>query len=57
MAFSDDEMVPGAAEAGTGGRGEQSRALDGAGEGLRATEDDGASGKKPKRGKQLGAGK
>ena len=57
MILSGTDVVLGAAETGTGARGEQSEALDEAGEGLGAAEGDKASGKKRKRGKQAAGGK
>ena len=54
---SGSDVVHGSAEMGTGARGEQSEALDEAGEGLRAAEGDKASGKKRTRSWQAGTGK
>ena len=54
VTFSGIDVVLGAAETDTGARGEQSEALDEAGEGLRAAEGDKASGQK-RRAKQSGA--
>ena len=55
--FSSIDVVLGAAETDTGARGEQSGALDEAGEGLGAAEGDKASGEKRKRGKRATWGK
>ena len=56
-AFSGTDVVLGATEMDTGARGEQSEALDEAGEGLRAAEGDKTSGEKRKRGKRAAWGK
>ena len=57
VASSGTDAVLGAAEMDTGARGEQSEALDEAGEGLGAAEGDKASGEKRKRGKRATWGK
>ena len=57
LTFGGDEAVLGAAEADTGGRGEQSGAVNEADKGPGAAGGDKASGKKRKRGKQATWGK
>ena len=57
VTFSGTDVVLGAAEMGTGARGERSEALDEAGEGLGAAEGNKTSGKKRTRGKQTAGGK
>ena len=57
VTFSSIDVVLGAAETDTGARGEQSGALDEAGEGLRAAEGDKVSGQKRTRGKRTAGGK
>ena len=57
MILSGTDVVLGAAEMGTGARGEQSEAFGAAGEGLGAAEGDKTSGKKRTRGRQTAGGK